>query len=93
MSMTLGELIERLEEIRDNLPEDTDPDTIEVRLTYQPNYPLEGSLRGVVFSPDDLDGADEDEDDRVTDRTPIVYLAEGQGIGYGSTAVFNACKF
>ena len=65
--MTLGELIERLEEIRDDLGED-----LEVRMAYQPNYPLTATLGAITtLNAEVLDG-------------PALYLAEGDSLGYGS---------
>lgn len=45
--MTLDELIERLEEIRE-----THGGSAEVALAVQPNYPLRERLRGVAFADD-----------------------------------------
>lgn len=52
--MTLDELIEQLQEIRDT---QVDGGSIEVRIAFQPNYPLAADIATVTF----LDG---DPDDR-----------------------------
>lgn len=81
--MNVGELIERLEGL--------DP-SLEVRLTTQPQWPLEFHLGGVVtYNELELDDDPDDPDAYVEELAEnVVWLVEGGGIGYGSKAVFQA---
>jgi hypothetical protein len=90
--MTLGELIERLEELRDDVGADA-----EVRLMTQPNWPFENSIRGVTTA-DEILAADIDDgettDVEISDEDAIgnvVYIVEGGQIGYGSKNAWNLC--
>lgn len=76
MSMHLSELIERLQSIALDLPEDADP---EVRLATQRNWPLAFTIRGLAlqseivessesFDPDESFSAGEDE---------VLWIVEG----------------
>lgn len=65
---TVGELVAALE--------DYDPDT-PVRLASQPGWPFEYSIGAVVHTPDDAEGdGTEPTDD------PVVWIGEGQQLGY-----------
>lgn len=77
--MNLDELIDRLEEYRDDLGGDC-----EVRLMTQQNWPFENTLAGVV-SAEEINEFDDEEftDDDVEDDQ-VVYLVEGNQLGYGS---------
>ena len=77
--MTLDELIDRLEEYRDELGGDA-----EVRLMTQQNWPFENTLAGVV-SAEEINEFDAEEfcDEDVEDDQ-VVYLVEGNQLGYGS---------
>jgi len=55
MGMTLGELIESLEDLRDNSDEGSE---MEVRIAYQRNYPLAGTVAGVADSREFEDNED-----------------------------------
>ncbi len=80
--MTIDELIERLEEYRDNLGGDT-----EVRLMTQQNWPFENGIAGLASGQEINDCDDRDDDDVDADR--LVYIVEGQQIGYGSKRAWN----
>jgi hypothetical protein len=73
--MTLNELIERLEEYRDELGGDA-----EVRLMTQQNWPFKNALTGLVS------GAEINE----ADQTTAVYIVEGTQIGYGLKRAWDA---
>jgi hypothetical protein len=80
--MTVDELIQRLEEYRDVLGGDAD-----VRLMTQQHWPFENDVFGVVSGAelnDRNDGEDEDVDD---DR--VVFIVEGQQLGYGSKRAWD----
>ena len=81
--MTLNELIERLEEYRDLHGEDC-----EVRLMTQQNWPFENTITGLVSGQEINDTDDDDDDDVETDA--VVYIVEGQQIGYGSKRAWEA---
>jgi hypothetical protein len=65
--MTVSELVDILS--------DFDPDT-EVRLAMQPKWSFEYTIGEVVCSPDD------DDPDAYGDRGYIVYIGEGDQVGY-----------
>ena len=81
--MTLNELIERLEEYRDELGEDA-----EVRLMTQQNWPFENTITGLVSGAEINDTDDDDDDDVWADT--VVYIVEGQQLGYGSKRAWEA---
>ena len=81
--MTLNELIERLEEYRDELGEDA-----EVRLMTQQNWPFENTITGLASSAE-INGADDDDDEDV-EADAVVYIVDGQQIGYGSKRAWEA---
>lgn len=81
--MTLNELIERLEEYRDELGEDA-----EVRLMTQQNWPFENTITGLA-SGAEINGADDDDDEDV-EADAVVYIVEGQQLGYGSKRAWEA---
>lgn len=68
--MRLSELIENLQMIADEYP-DEDP---EVRLAMQPGWAFEYSIHSVT--PVSL------EEDRQGEEVPVVYLSEGAQLGY-----------
>lgn len=78
--MTLGDLIERLQDLAEEHGED-----LEVRLAHQPNWPLEYSI-GEVTTTEAVRDGDLDEDGEAAqpeDAQPaIVYIGEGQQLGY-----------
>lgn len=92
--MTIGELIERLEEAKDALGED-----VEVRYASQPSWPFENNIREVhILGKADRrelaidamreEGMDEDEikenfdEEELENTEDVVYLEEGFQIGY-----------
>ena len=77
--MTLDELIERLEEYRDDLGGET-----EVRLMTQQSWPFENALLGVVSGEEINDCTDEEFEDEDVEDDHIVYLVEGDQLCYGS---------
>lgn len=82
--MKLKELIEALQGFYDQVEGDYDAKTAEeteVRLAFQPNWPFEHSL-GEVEMCDRADYEDEDDAPDSDDPQIIVYLGEGNQIGY-----------
>lgn len=88
--MTLSELIEQLQAIAERFDEH-DP---EVRLAYQRDYPLEGSLAEVGHSKAAVWDADEEEDPEAETLGPedqnVVWLCEGSQLGYASKHCWEA---
>jgi hypothetical protein len=76
--MTIDELIERLEEYRDDLGGDT-----EVRLMTQQNWPFENEITGLASGAEINECDDEEDDDDVEDDN-VVFLVEGRQRCYGS---------
>jgi hypothetical protein len=66
--MTLNELIEELQDAADRGHGD-----IEVRIAYQPNYPLAARI-ACITTPDDLTD-DEEEEEEDTDGSQVLWLA------------------
>lgn len=88
--MTIDELIARLEEYRDALGGET-----EVRLMTQQNWPFENGITGMVSVAEMNDAGDEDDDegegfDPEGNADQVVYLVEGQQLGYGTKQAWNA---
>ena len=77
--MTIHELIERLEEYRDELGGNT-----EVRLMTQQSWPFENALLGVVSGEEINDCDDEEFEDEDVEDDHIVYLVESDQLCYGS---------
>ena len=77
--MTVQELIAMLE--------DCEPDA-EVRIAYQPSYPLESQIACVAADSDlQPDEDDEDNGEQETDGE-VVWITEGTQIGYGRKSVW-----
>jgi hypothetical protein len=76
--MTLNDLIERLEEYRDELG-----GQCEVRLMTQQNWPFENWIAGLA-SGQEINDQEDDEDHEDVDTDQVVYIVEGGQIGYGS---------
>ncbi len=72
--MRLSDLIERLEEYREQLGDDA-----EVRLMTQPNYPFEHSIKGLCSS----------EEMESEDDTKVVYIVEKRQLDYGSKLAWD----
>jgi hypothetical protein len=68
--MTVGELIEVLQ--------DMNPDS-EVRWAAQPAWPFEYAIENVVVV---RESHDPDDEEGVCDLEPVVYLVEGEQLGY-----------
>ena len=81
--MTIDELIERLEEYRDELGGQS-----EVRLMTQQNWPFENRIAGLT-SGEEINNRDEDEDDEDVDTDQVVYIVEGGQLGYGSKRAWD----
>jgi hypothetical protein len=79
--MTIDQLIERLEEYRDLIGGDA-----EVRLMTQQQWPFENTIVGVCSGEEINDEADEDdpEDDGDVEDDGVLYIVEGQQLGYGT---------
>ncbi len=90
MTMTIDQLIERLEEYRDEIGGDA-----EVRLMTQQNWPFENSIYGLASGAEinDFDEDDEDEgnDDDATEDA-VLYIVEGQQLGYGTKRAWDAAR-
>jgi hypothetical protein len=92
--MTIDEVIVRLQEYRDILGGAT-----EVRLMTQENWPFENGIAGLA-SLDEIhaterDNKDEKEDemfDPAGDLDQVVYLIEGQQMGYGTKWAWPAAN-
>jgi hypothetical protein len=86
--MTIDELISRLEDYRDEIGGDA-----EVRLMTQQSWPFENSVCGLVSGAEinDLSEDDEEDDADGTDDS-ILYIVEGQQIGYGTKRAWEACS-
>lgn len=80
MIMTICELIERLEEYRDEFGD------IEVRLMTQSHYPFENTIAGLASGAEINAAGDEDdpEDDGDVDDDNVLYIVEGRQLGYGT---------
>lgn len=77
--MTISELIERLEEYRDELGD------VEVRLMTQSNWPFENGIVGLASGAEINAAIDDDpEDDGDVDDDDLVYIVEGQQLCYGT---------
>jgi hypothetical protein len=87
--MTIAELIERLEEYRDELGGDA-----EVRLMTQPNWPFEYDLAGLASGAEIQAEADDEADDESDDETEphVLFIVEGQQLRYGSARAWQAAK-
>ena len=77
--MTIDELIQRLEDYRDEIGGDA-----EVRLMTQQNWPFENTIFGLASGEEINADPDEDEDDDDVEADQVLYICEGQQLGYGS---------
>jgi hypothetical protein len=79
--MTIDELIERLEEYRDDLGGE-----VEVRLMTQQNWPFENEIVGLASGQEINDAGEDDDpnDDEDVDEDQVVFIVEGQQRCYGS---------
>lgn len=81
--MTIDQLIEILQEAREDIGGDT-----EVRLMTQYNWPFENSIHGVALSTE-MGRSEDDTDDEEDDSETVVYIVEGNQLGYGSKAAWD----
>ena len=79
--MTIDELIQRLEEYRDDLGGDA-----EVRLMTQQNWPFENEIVGLA-SGEEINEPDDDDED--VDEDSVVFIVEGKQRCYGSTRAWE----
>ena len=87
--MTVSQLIELLEDYREQHGEDC-----EVRLMTQQNWPFENRIAGVT-SGAEMNEGDEDEeefDDQDVEADAMVYIVEGGQICYGSKRAWETCR-
>ena len=84
--MTIQELIETLEEIKEGVDENA-----EVRFASQPSWPFEYSIRGVhalnkderrALAYENGDYHDGFDDEELEEQDDVVYLEEGCQLGY-----------
>ncbi|MCA9173071.1 MAG: hypothetical protein KDB14_01090 [Planctomycetales bacterium] len=80
--MTIDELIQRLEEYRDDLGGEA-----EVRLMTQQNWPFENEIVGLA-SGEEINDPDDAEDEDV-DEDQVVFIVEGRQRCYGSTRAWE----
>jgi hypothetical protein len=84
--MTINELIERLEDYRDEIGGDA-----EVRLMTQSNWPFENTIFGLASGAEINDEGDDDpNDDGDVEADDVVYICEGQQLGYGTKRAWSA---
>lgn len=69
--MTVNEMIERLQEAADD-----GFGECEVRLAFQPSWPLQFTVAGIA-TPDDESRAQGEPDEEPNDAASVVYLVEG----------------
>jgi hypothetical protein len=89
-TMTIDELIARLEDYRDEIGGDA-----QVRLMTQQNWPFENSIYGLAsgaeindYDEDDQDG--DDDDDAAEDA--VLFIVEGQQLGYGTKRAWDVAR-
>lgn len=90
--MTIDQLIERLEEYRDLIGGDA-----EVRLMTQQNWPFENTVYGLVSGAEINESEDDEEDEGESDdddveQDAVLYIVEGQQLGYGSKRAWEVAN-
>ena len=85
--MTIDDLIQRLEQYREELGGEC-----EVRLMTQPNWPFEQTIRGLASGIEINERDDDDGDDADVDEDCVLYIVEGQQLGYGSKRAWDAAR-
>lgn len=82
MTMTVGELMARLEDFNEEA---------EVRMMCQPGWPFEYSIRGICRS-SDLEGSEEDRHPStgINPKPEVVFLVEGEQLSYGCKDAWQA---
>jgi hypothetical protein len=89
-NMTIDELIACLEDYRDEIGGDA-----EVRLMTQQNWPFENSIYGFASGTEinDVDDEDEEEgDDDDAAEDAVLYIVEGQQLGYGTKRAWEVAR-
>ena len=81
--MTIDELLERLEDYRDEIGGDA-----EVRLMTQNTWPFENTIAGLVSGGEINTKDAEDESD--VEHDDVVYICEGTTLGYGTKRAWDA---
>ena len=81
--MTINELLERLEEYREEIGGDA-----EARLMTQQNWPFEYDITGLASAAEMRDLAD---DEDTTDDN-VLYIVEGRQLGYGSKEAWEVAR-
>jgi hypothetical protein len=91
-TMTIDELIARLEDYRDEIGGDA-----QVRLMTQQNWPFENSIYGLASGAeindyqDDEDGDDDDDSDDAAEDS-VLFIVEGQQLGYGTKRAWDVAR-
>jgi hypothetical protein len=90
--MTIDELIERLEGYRDEIGGEA-----EVRLMTQQNWPFENTVYGLVSGAEINESEDDEEDEGESDdddveQDAVLYIVEGQQLGYGSKRAWEVAN-
>jgi len=83
--MTIDELIERLNDYRDEIGGEA-----EVRLMTQQNWPFENEIIGLA-SGEEINDASDDEDEDV-DEDQVVFIVEGNQRCYGSSRAWEVAN-
>ena len=81
--MTIDELIERLEEYRDQLGGEC-----EVRLMTQQSWPFENRIAGLA-SGEEINDEGEDPDDADIENEQVIFIVDGGQLGYGSKRAWD----
>jgi len=83
--MTIDELIQRLEDYRNEIGGDA-----EVRLMTQQNWPFENKICGLA-SGQEINASDDDDPDEDGDveHDQVLYIVEGQQLGYGTKRAWD----
>ena len=82
--MTINELIERLEEYREEIGGDA-----EVRLMTQANWPFEYGITGLA-SREEINAAVDEDANEYPPNERILFIVEGQQLGYGAKEAWEA---
>jgi hypothetical protein len=89
--MTIDDLMQRLEQYREELGGEC-----EVRLMTQQNWPFEQTIRGLAsgleINERDEDEEDGDGEDADVEDDHVLYIVEGQQLGYGSKRAWDAAR-
>jgi hypothetical protein len=85
--MTINELIEALEEYREELGGDA-----EVRLTTQSNWPFEYGITGLASRAEINDAMREKDEDAEPENDGAVFIVEGQQLSYGAKEAWDVAR-